>query len=56
MHKFEAYYIDNLVGKERCTHDSSILAFFFFFYVSVNNITVPPMFQGINKLTLRDLQ
>lgn len=20
MHKFEAYYIDNLVGKEFCTH------------------------------------
>jgi len=54
MHKFEAYYIDNLVGEECCTHDSSMLAIFFL-YVSIN-ITVPPIFQGINKLTLRDLQ
>jgi hypothetical protein len=41
MHKFEAYYIDNLVGKELCTRLYWKLNIHFCFLGSINSITVP---------------
>jgi hypothetical protein len=39
MHKFEAHYIDNLVGKELCTNLYGDIWLFGFVHDWINNIT-----------------